>query len=158
MSIYFYVAIYVAAVVILLAAVFVDHRGFRILAAVSGATAIWLPYLILKMSLGLPNPYAPPGQFRLIGWQVDAPKQTAYMLVERLDQDAVPVLYGMPYGREEFNDAIDDSVDPRQPRYISMEEDSGGFLRLRRRKPPSNDPLKDEYYRDHPGPAGGLPR
>ncbi|MCH8843653.1 MAG: hypothetical protein IID61_11860 [SAR324 cluster bacterium] len=158
MSIYFYVAIYVAAVVILLAAAFVEHRGFRTLAAISGASAIWLPYLILKMSLGLPNPHAPPGQFRLIGWHVDAPKETAYLLVERLDQDAVPMLYGMPYAKEDFNEAIDDSVDPRQARYITMEEDSGGFLRLRKRKPPSNDALKDNYYREHPTPNGGSPR
>ena len=158
MSIYFYVTIYVAAVVILLVAVFVDHRGFRTLAAISGATAIWLPYLILKMSLGLPNPHAPPGQFRLIGWHVDAPKQTAYMLVERLDQDAVPMLYGIPYAQEEFFGTIDDSVDPRQPRFISMEEDGSGFLRLRKRKPPSNDPLKDAYYREHPVANGGSPR
>ena len=157
MSIYFYVAIYVVAVVILLAAVFVDHRGFRTLAAISGATVIWLPYLILKMSLGLPNPHAPPGEFRLIGWEVDAPKQTAYMLVERLDQDAVPMLYGVPYAQEEFGN-VDDFVDPRRPRFISMEEDGSGFLRLRRRKPPSNDPLKDEYYHDNPASTGGMPK
>ena len=55
--VFFYLAIYVAAVLVILAAFFHNAPRLRVAAVLLGAVAIWLPFTMLHTSLGRPNPF-----------------------------------------------------------------------------------------------------
>lgn len=150
MIVYALLAAYVAGVLTVLSALFLDRRRVRALAAPVGAVAIWMPFLILRSSLGLPSPFTKPGDYQILGSQLDARAERIYVLLDVFEGFTAPRLYSVPYRKDD--DVLDPQFDTeRNPyAYIGMGIHMGpeGTLNALGMPGEPQDLDKDVYYRN----------
>lgn len=101
---------HVACTSVVLVAIFYRRRWLKPLAVVAGAVALWLPLFALLDTLGLPNPYPPLGDYRLISSKYDRESQVLYMFVDTLGRDFTPRVFGMYFDKSRY-DRMDTNVD-----------------------------------------------
>ena len=148
MAVYLTVASYVASVLTVLAALFLPGWRLRRVAAIVGALSIWMPLMILRTSLGLPYPFAPPGNYQILGSQIDPTGQRYYVLLDRFEGGAAPRLYGLSYAGGE--DAVDAGFEMQRNPYAyigsGIQMGPGGAMNVTgiHGEPPEWD--KDQYY------------
>lgn len=115
---------HVACMAVVLTAIFVRRRWLKPFAVIAGAVAIWLPLFALLDTLGLPNPYPPPGDYRLISSKYDRESETLYMFVDTLGRDFTPRVYGMFFDKSRY-DREDQNVDYSQ-QVLRLGTNAGG--------------------------------
>jgi hypothetical protein len=115
---------HVVCMVVVLIAIFVRRRWLKPIAVVAGAVAMWLPLLALLDTLGLPNPYPPPGDYRLISSKYDPKSETLYMFVDTLGRDFTPRVYGMYFDKSRYS-RMEQNVDYSQV-VMRLGNDGGG--------------------------------
>jgi len=79
------------------------RRWLRPIAVVAGAVALWLPLFALLDTLGLPNPYPPEGDYKVIATRYDEDRQIMYLFADTLGRDFTPRVFGMAYDRQKYS-------------------------------------------------------
>lgn len=95
-------ALHVACMALVLVAVFYRRGWLKPFAVVAGAVALWLPLFALLDTLGLPNPYPPDGDYRLLSSRYDEETGTLYMFVDTLGRDFTPRVFSMYFDKTQY--------------------------------------------------------
>ena len=93
---------HVACTTLMLVAIFLRRRWLKPLAVITGAVTLWLPLFALLDTLGLPNPYPPQGDYRMISSRYDKQAEILYIFVDTLGRDFTPRLYGMHFDKTRY--------------------------------------------------------
>jgi hypothetical protein len=149
--VYLLLTAYIAGVFTVLWALFRGGRRLRAWAAAVGAVAIWMPFIILRTSLGLPSPFTRPGDYQILGSQLDAPAGRMYVLLDVFEGFTAPRLYSLPFkhDQERFDQQFDMERNPYAFLGATVHMDDGGALNVTERPADPPDWDKEEYY----GPA-----
>jgi hypothetical protein len=100
----FLVAAHVAAVCIVLVAVWRGAQGrMRLLAALAGAAAVWLPLLIQVAALGEPKHNPPDKVLKLLGAVEDNAKNI-YLFVDTEPGEPAPRMYTVKQVKNKYDD------------------------------------------------------
>jgi len=146
--VYLMLASYVAGVLIVLVALFRGGARLRAWAAATGAVAIWMPFLILRTSLGLPNPFVQPGDYQILGSQLDAPAERMYVLLDVFEGFTAPRLYSLHYEQDQahFDQQFDMQRNPYAYLGSLVHMDDEGALNVSQQPGDAPDWNKDDYY------------
>lgn len=154
MTVYIYLAIYVAAVGVVLAGLFLRDNRLRAVAALMGALAVWLPFTIYKTSLGHPSPFSIPGTYELLGAKVNMGDERLYVLLESYEEGATPQMFSIPWTTDGPPGGEDIGMEDNPYEHIgqSIELGAGGQLTLLHEpyQPPDLD--KDKWYAENRPP------
>ena len=115
---------HVVCMAVVLVAVFVRRWWLKPIAVVAGAVALWLPLFALLDTLGLPNPYPPPGDYRLLSSKYDPESEMLYMFVDTLGRDFTPRVYGLYFDKSRY-ERLDVNADYNQM-VMRIGNDGGG--------------------------------
>ena len=95
-------AAHIACVAVVMLAVLSRWRWLRPLAVVAGAMALWLPLFALIDTLGLPNPYPPEGNYKVLSSKLDKDSGRFYMFLDTLGVDPTPRVYMIQFDLDEY--------------------------------------------------------
>jgi hypothetical protein len=141
---------HVLCVAVVVAGIFFRRRWLRPIAVVAGAAALWLPLFALLDTLGLPNPYPPPGDYRLISSRYDASSEMLYMFVDTMGRDFTPRVYAMFFDRSKY-DRLDRNAD-YNARILRLFNSAGGDFDVVYVDYEPPDLLKDDMMRGWQAP------
>ena len=92
-----FLAGHVLCVLTVLAAVFFRWRWLKPVAVAAGAIALWLPLMAHLTSLGVPSPFHPTTEFRVISSKLDEENHVLYLFVDLLGRDFTPRVFQIPF-------------------------------------------------------------
>ncbi len=93
---------HIACVGVVLAAIVWRKGWLKPVAVVAGAVSLWLPLFAFLDTLGLPNPYPPLGDYRLISSRYDQDAERLYVFVDTLGREATPRVYSMHFDKSRY--------------------------------------------------------
>jgi len=123
--------VYAACIALIVTAVFLQRRRLRFAAVLAGAVALWLPLLIQLSTLGVPNPFPPKGDYRLLGAKLNEKDGTLYFLALTMGRDHVPRLYSMPFSKSRAPNAITEFTEyDGSLQVVSVRPGEGGEIEM----------------------------
>lgn len=95
---------HVAAVIVVIAAIFLRYRWLRNVAVLAGAGAIWLPLFILINTLGEPHPRPPGEVMKLLGVVED--DRQLYLFVDKKRDEPTTRMYNVSIVKNKYDDGM----------------------------------------------------
>lgn len=95
---------HVAAVIVVIAAIFLRYRWLRNVAVLAGAGAIWLPLFILINTLGEPHPRPPGEVMKLLGVVED--DRQLYLFVDKKRDEPTTRMYNVRLVKNKYDDGM----------------------------------------------------
>lgn len=147
--VFFYLAMYVAAVLVILAAFFHSGPRLRMAAVALGAVAIWLPFTMLHTSLGRPNPFTTVGRYEILGSQLNVESERLYLLLDEFDANTPPRLFSVPFAPGDDPLKLEADISRNPYAYVGQAIDMGAGGEVTRvdQLPEPADWDKEEYYK-----------
>lgn len=146
--VYLLLAAYAGGVLTVLWALYRGGRRLRAWAAGIGAVVIWMPFVILRTSLGLPSPFTQPGDYQVLGSQLDAPAERMYVLLDVFEGFTAPRLYSLPFKRDQAHLGPEFDMERNPYAYLgsSVHMDDAGELAAIEQPGDPPDWDKDDFY------------
>jgi len=103
-----FLAVHVGCVLIVLAAVVLKWKRLKPIAVISGSVALWMPLMAHLTTLGVPSPYLPATEVRVITSDLDETRNILYLFVDLLGKDYTPRVYQIPFDPSKFGGLVGD--------------------------------------------------